>query len=73
MDLATLIGMLGAFGMIVMAMVQGGDIGMFVDVPSVLIVFCGSPFVVMMMYSMGQFVGAGKVFGKAFMLKLDDP
>ncbi|WP_435274688.1 flagellar motor protein PomA [Psychrobium sp. nBUS_13] len=73
MDLATLIGMIGAFGMIVMAMMQGGDLGMFIDVPSVLIVFCGSPFVVMMMYSMGQFVGAGKVFGKAFMLKLDDP
>ncbi len=73
MDLATLIGMIGAFGMIVMAMVQGGDLGMFIDVPSVLIVFCGSPFVVMMMYSMSQFVGAGKVLGKAFMLKLDDP
>ena len=73
MDLATLIGMIGAFGMIVMAMVQGGDLSMFVDVPSVLIVFCGSPFVVMMMYSMSQFIGAGKVLGKAFMIKLDDP
>ncbi|NRA53258.1 MAG: flagellar motor protein PomA [Gammaproteobacteria bacterium] len=73
MDLATLIGMIGAFGMILMAMTQGGPISMFIDVPSVLIVFCGSPFVVMMMYSMGQFVGAGKIAGKAFMLKLDDP
>lgn len=73
MDLATLIGMLGAIGMIVMAMLQGGSISMFVDVPSVLIVFCGSPFVVLMMFSIGQFIGAGKVLVKAFMLKLDDP
>lgn len=73
MDLATLIGMIGAFAMIVMAMMQGGELSMFVDVASVLIVFCGSPFVVMMMYSMSQFIGAGKVMGKAFMIKLDDP
>jgi len=72
-DLATLIGMIGAFAMIIMAMTQGGELGMFIDVPSVLIVFCGSPFVVMMMYSMSQFVGAGKVMAKAFMIKLDDP
>ena len=42
MDLATLVGMLGGIGFIVMAMILGGDLSMFVDVPSVLIVFCGS-------------------------------
>lgn len=73
MDLATLIGMIGAISMIVLAMTQGGPLAMFVDIPSVLIVFCGSPFIVMMMYSMRQFVGAGKIAGKAFMLKLDNP
>ncbi|NRA60670.1 MAG: flagellar motor protein PomA [Psychrobium sp.] len=73
MDIATLVGMLGAIGMILMAMMQGGDLAMFVDVPSILIVFCGSPFVVMMMYNLGQFIGAGKVLGKAFMIKLDSP
>ena len=73
MDLATLVGMLGAIGFVVMAMVQGGDISMFVDVPSVLIVFCGSPFVTMMQFGLGQFLGAVKVGGKAFMLKLDKP
>ena len=73
MDLATLIGMLGAIGFIVMAMILGGDLGMFVDIPSVLIVFCGSLFVVLSNFTMGQFFGIGKVAGKAFMFKLETP
>jgi chemotaxis protein MotA len=72
-DLATLIGMLGAIGFIVMAMILGGDLGMFVDIPSVLIVFCGSLFVVLSNFTMGQFFGIGKVAGKAFMFKLETP
>lgn len=73
MDLATLVGMLGGIGFIVMAMILGGDLTMFVDVPSVLIVFCGSLFVVMSQFTLGQFFGAGKVAGKAFMFKIDSP
>ncbi len=73
MDLATVIGMLGGIGFIVMAMILGGDLSMFVDVASVLIVFCGSIFVVMSQFTLGQFFGAGKVAGKAFMFKIDAP
>ncbi len=72
-DLATLIGMLGAIGFIVMAMLMGGELGMFVDVPSVLIVFVGSLFVVLSNFTLGQFIGAGKVAGKAFMFKIETP
>ena len=73
MDLATVIGIVGAIGFIVMAMIMGGDLSMFVDVPSVLIVFCGSLFVVLSNYTMGQFFGIGKVAGKAFMFKIEAP
>ncbi|MGR5372951.1 flagellar motor protein PomA [Photobacterium damselae] len=73
MDLATLIGMLGAFAFIVMAMLLGGSLGMFFDVPSVLIVFGGTTFVVLMKYSIGQFLGATKIAAKAFMYKTDNP
>lgn len=73
MDLATVIGMLGGIGFIVMAMILGGDLSMFVDVPSVLIVFCGSIFVVMSQFTLGQFFTVGKVAGKAFMFKIDSP
>ena len=73
MDLATVIGIIGAIGFIVLAMIMGGDLSMFVDVPSVLIVFCGSLFVVLSNYTMGQFFGIGKVAGKAFMFKIEAP
>jgi len=72
-DLATVIGILGAIAFIVMAMILGGDLGMFFDVPSVLIVFCGSLFVVLANFTMGQFFGIGKVLGKAFMFKIESP
>lgn len=73
MDLATLLGILGAVGFIVMAMILGGDISMFVDTQSVLIVFCGSLFVVLSNYNLGQFFGIGKIMGKAFMFKIEQP
>lgn len=71
MDLATLIGLLGAFGFVIMAMVSSGSISMFMDVPSVLIVICGSLFVVLMKFNLGQFFGSAKIAGKAFMFKTD--
>lgn len=73
MDLATLIGMLGAIGFVVMAMVMGGDISMFINVPSILIVFGGTLFVVLSQHTLGQFFGAGKIGGKAFMFKIEAP
>ncbi|AXY01720.1 flagellar motor protein PomA [Vibrio alfacsensis] len=73
MDLATLIGLIGGFAFVIMAMVLGGSIGMFVDVTSILIVVGGSAFVVLMKFTVGQFFGATKIAGKAFMFKADDP
>ena len=73
MDLATVIGMLGGIGFIVMAMILGGDLVIFIDVPSVLIVFGGTLFVVLSQFTLGQFFGAGKIAGKAFMFKIDTP
>ncbi|WP_298444647.1 flagellar motor protein PomA [uncultured Ferrimonas sp.] len=73
MDLATLIGLVGSFAFVAMAMVQGGDVGIFFNVASLFIVVCGSLFVVMMKYNMGQFFGSVKVAAKAFMFKIDKP
>ncbi|MGL4826764.1 MAG: flagellar motor protein PomA [Vibrionaceae bacterium] len=73
MDLATLIGLIGGMTFILMAMLLGGTLAMFVDLPSVLIVFGGTLFVVLMKFTVGQFFGAFKVAGKAFMFKLDTP
>ncbi|MFM2478234.1 flagellar motor protein PomA [Celerinatantimonas sp. MCCC 1A17872] len=73
MDLATLVGLLGSFAFVLMAMVMGGDLGAFVDVPSILIVICGSLFVVLMKYNLGQFLSAAKIAAKAFLFKADKP
>lgn len=73
MDLATLVGIVAAIGLLVMAMLLAGDIMMFVDAQSVIIVFGGSIFVVLSNYNLGQFFGIGKIIGKAFMFKLEKP
>ncbi|GAB3489064.1 flagellar motor protein PomA [Marinomonas epiphytica] len=69
MDIATLIGLVGSFVIVLMAILLGGSAGMFVDPASILIVLIGSTFVVLMQYPLKQFLGAGKVVGKAFMFK----
>lgn len=73
MDIATLIGILGAFGIVVAAMVTGGDVGVFVNVPSLLIVLGGSLFVVLMKFPLAHFLGLAKVAGKAFKFKSVKP
>jgi chemotaxis protein MotA len=72
-DLATIIGMIGAMGFVLLAMLLGGDLGMFFSLPSVLIVFCGTLFVVLSQFNIGQFFGAGQIAGKAFMFKTESP
>jgi len=72
-DLASLLGIVGAFGIVLVAMVLGGSVLVFVNVPSMLVVLGGSTFVVLMKFSLGHFLGAFKVAGKAFMFKLDTP
>ena len=47
MDIASLIGLIGGIGMILGAMISGGGIAPFVDVPSILIVFGGTAFLVL--------------------------
>lgn len=73
MDLATIIGLLGAIALIVVTMLMSGDLAMFINAPSLVIVFGGSSFAVMAKFGLGQFLGAGKVAGKSFTSKLPDP
>ena len=73
MDLTTLVGLIGAFSIVISEMVLGGSAGMFVNVPSLLIILVGTLFVVLMKFSIGQFVGAVKVAVKAFSFKLAKP
>ena len=69
MDLATLLGLIIAFGFIIGAIVTGGSLTLFINPPSLLIVIGGSVAVVLMQFTLAQFFGAFKVAMKAFFHK----
>jgi len=73
MDLATLLGLVGALGVIIAAIFTGGSPIIFFNIPSILIVLCGTVLVVMVKFTMAQFLGAFKVAMRAFVFKLEDP
>jgi chemotaxis protein MotA len=72
-DIATLIGLLGGFGIIIGAIATGGDIMLFVNVPSVLIVVGGTFMVTLMQVSLADFLGSFSMAMKAFFYQTDDP
>ncbi len=73
MDLATLIGLVGAFGIVMAAIVLGGSAGTFVNTPSLLVVLGGTVLVTMMKFSLGKFLGAAGIAVKAFLHKPTNP
>ena len=73
MDLATLVGIFGALALIVISMLMSGELGMFINIPSIVIVVGSTIFSVMAKYGLGQYLGAIKVAGKSFKVKLSDP
>lgn len=73
MDLATIVGLIGALALIIISMLMSGELGMFVNGPSLVIVVGGTVFAVMAKFGLGQFLGALKIAGKSFAVKLPDP
>lgn len=69
MDLASLIGLIGALGMVVGAMLAAGGLGPFVDIASVLIVLGGTFFAVMFKTPLQVFLRHFAAMAKAFMPK----
>jgi chemotaxis protein MotA len=66
MDIATLVGLIGAIAMVIGSMIFAGGVGPFIDVASLVIVVGGTFFIVMMKMPMGVFLGHFKALGKAF-------
>ena len=73
MDLATLIGIIAAFGVIIGSIVLGGSAGTFVNVPSLVIVIGGTFAVTLMQISLKQFLGSFKIAIRAFLNKITQP
>ncbi len=73
MDLATLVGVVGAVALIIVSMLMSGELGMFVNGPSLVIVVGGTLFAVMAKFGLGQFLSAGKIAVKSFVHQTVDP
>nr|CRH04946.1 Flagellar motor protein pomA [Candidatus Magnetococcus massalia] len=73
MDLATVIGIVLGFALIIMAIMLGGDIGMFVNVPSILIVIGGTIASMFIKHKMGDVFGSVGIMLKAFLVKPQNP
>ncbi len=71
MDIATVIGILVAFGLVGFAI--GGGLPSFIDPPSMMIVIGGTIGVVLVGYPLGKVLGLFGIIIKAFMYKVDDP
>ncbi len=65
MDIVTLLGTLIGFGLVLGAILLGGNVGMFVDVPSMMIVFGGSFAAICVTFPLGDVIGS---FGGAMSL-----
>ena len=73
MDIATLIGLIGALAMILGAITMGGDLAAFINIPSVVIVLGGTIMCTLTMQRLQFVLGAIKVAVNAFIYNLDPP
>lgn len=71
MDLATIIGILVAFGLVIAAL--GGDGFLFLDFSSLLIVVGGTIGAVLVTHPLESVLGVARIIRKTFMSKADDP
>jgi chemotaxis protein MotA len=73
MDIATLIGILASFAFIVGAMLMGGSVASFFNVPGLMIVVGGTVGATLINESLGQVLGAVKVCMQAFFERKHSP
>ena len=66
MDFATVIGIIGGFGLVIIAMVSGGGFSWFIDWPSAMIVLGGTFGAVLINYPISDLLGVIKVAKNAF-------
>ena len=73
MDIATIIGLVLAAGLVVGSILIGGDLSAFIDVPSLLIVVGGTVAAALTAESLANCIGSIKVAMNAIKLRANDP
>ncbi|MBN1225718.1 MAG: MotA/TolQ/ExbB proton channel family protein [Deltaproteobacteria bacterium] len=69
MDIATIAGIISAFGLVFIAVAMGGGIGTFINIPSLMIVVGGTLGATMINYPLKDMIGVMKVVQKALFAK----
>lgn len=72
MDIGTLIGIVLSFGLMVWAILFGGPLSIFIDIPSIAIVIGGSIGVALINYPLGDIIGTVGVIKKTILIKEPD-
>ena len=73
MDLATVLGIVSGFGLIILAIMMGGGISLFINIPSVMIVLGGTFAATLINFPLKQVIGVFKVVKNAFFSKTQPP
>lgn len=70
MDIATIIGIVSAFGLVLASILMGSGLGTFINIPSVLIVVGGTIGCTLINYPLAKVLGVGKVVKNAFFFQV---
>ncbi len=73
MDIATVLGIVGGFGLILLSILIGGDLGIFINIPSIVIVFGGTIASGLINYPLSDMLGILGPIKNAFFNKDPDP
>jgi len=73
MDLATIIGLVSAFALVILGIMQGGSLSSFLDPPSALIVIGGTIGATLINYPLKEVLGVFGVVKNAFLYELKPP
>ncbi len=73
MDIATVIGLVSGAGLIFASIILGGSLGVFINIPSGLVVIGGTIACTFIKFTMGDVIGSISVAMKAFFAKLEAP
>ncbi|MCX7823008.1 MAG: MotA/TolQ/ExbB proton channel family protein [Syntrophobacterales bacterium] len=69
MDVATFIGIIVGFSLVIAAIAFGGGIGIFFNIPAAMIVLGGTLGITLIRHSLSEFIGMAKVVKNAFFVK----
>ena len=69
MDIATVLGVISAFGLVLIAIFMGGGLGLFINIPALMIVVGGTLGATMINYPLKDVIGVLKVVKKALFTK----